>query len=65
MKFFIIEANDRTGQAEMLDAREDKDEAIAIAKAHLAFLPASTIEAGFTVIVEDNQKHRVWGVQRG
>lgn len=60
--FFIIEVNDKTGQAELLDRQHDKDDAIAIAKAHLAVLPASTIEAGFTVIVEDNHHNRVWGI---
>lgn len=61
-RYFIIEHNETTGQHEMLDSREDVDEAIAIAKAHLGFLPSSTIEAGFTVIVEDNEGNRHWGI---
>lgn len=64
MTFHIIEVNDQTGQREHLDRRKHESDAVAVARAHLACLPSSTIEAGFTVIVEDNAGTRVWGVKK-
>lgn len=62
MTFHVIERNDDTDYVFHIDTRDTLDEAIKLARSELRDIPSTAIEAGFTVIVEDDNGKRVWGV---